>query len=77
MDIKRYRDIKRECRKNQFVVVLAPVNRDELKEVFKLLDDYREFNNHLLAYMTMGFSTKFKNFYDVKAAAIALQERIK
>jgi len=77
MDIKRYRDIKRECRKNQFVVVLAPVDRDELKEVFKLLDDYREFNNHLLAYMTIGYSSRFRNLYDVKAAAIALHERMK
>jgi uncharacterized protein YbgA (DUF1722 family) len=74
MDIKHYRDIKRAIKVGKYEEYL---DTQDMKELTKLIDDYREFNNHLLAYMTMGFSTKFKNFYDVKAAAIALQERIK
>lgn len=74
MDIKIYRDTKRKIRRCGDAVALT---KEQAQELVWLIDDYRDFINHLLAYMTMGYSTRFKTLYDVKAEAIALQARIK
>ncbi|MCJ7760606.1 hypothetical protein MUP59_05630 [Candidatus Bathyarchaeota archaeon] len=75
MEIKHYKMIKRIARRAHMSEgVLIPT--EDALELLKLLDDYRDFNNHLLAYMTMGYSTRFKTLYDVKAEAIALHKRM-
>ena len=73
MDIKRYREIKRTARRNKY----KNMGQEEAKELLQLLDDHRDFINHLRAYMTMGYSTKFKTHYDILAAANELADRIK